>query len=414
MAVAEPNRVIVPAYGNPCCGGGREMWNALIDAARPGVMDVILNPNSGPGAGPISTNYIGSNGQDGPLIDLAGAGATILGYVHTQWGERELAKVLDEIDRYFDAAYYRGADFQLSGIFVDEMSNDLASLDYYRAILQHVHRKSERSVVVGNPGTASVVDSSRGASGNTVEDYATLYERLVTFENNGIIYRNQFAIPGWIADQPAERFAHIIHSDMALEKMRLNVRLASSRNVGTLYVTDDVLANPYDRLPTYWNELLDLIVPAVSIDELSAAIRQGSTNHHFDMNQDGRVDQDDRHHWVTAIAKTSYGDANLDGRFDSSDLIAVFQAGEYEVGDDTESLWSTGDWTGDGEFTSEDLTSALATGEYESVTRLVSEPSSPGSWFAVSLAHLGSRRGRIRKNSRRFNTIPAFFQTLLR
>ena len=79
-----------------------------------------------------------------------------------------------EIDRYFDATYYRGADFRLDGIFIDEMSNDLADLGYYQSILQHVRTKSEAAIVIGNPGTASVFDSSNGAAGFSVADYATL------------------------------------------------------------------------------------------------------------------------------------------------------------------------------------------------------------------------------------------------
>ena len=106
--------------------------------------------------------------------------------------------------------------------------------------------------------------------------------------------------------------------------------MAASRNVGTLYVTDDVLPNPYDRLPSYWDQLLAAIVPAVAIDELSCAIRVGSTNHHYDLNQDGVVDPADRRYWVESIAKTTFGDANLDGRFDSQDLVDVLQAGQYE------------------------------------------------------------------------------------
>lgn len=59
------------------------------------------------------------------------------------------------------------------------------------------------------------------------------------------------------------------------------------------------------------------------------------------------------------------GDANRDGSFDSSDLIQVFQAGEYEDTISNNSDWSEGDWNGDGDFDSEDLVSAFASGCYE-------------------------------------------------
>jgi hypothetical protein len=391
LPATEPARLLVPAYGDPCCGSGRDLWSALIDAARPGTLEVILNPNSGPGTAPLAQSYIQADGQSGPLLDLAHAGASILGYVHTAWGQRELAQVLDEVDRYFDESYYRGADFQLSGLFVDEMSNELADMGYYQSIRQHVRTKSLGAIVVGNPGTASIIDSSNGAAGWTIDDYATLYDRLVTFEGNGIVYRNQFALPTWIRQQPAARFAHIIHSETSLEKMRLNIQLAATRNVGTLFVTDDVLPNPYDRVPAYWNELLAAIVPPVSIDELTAAIRAESSNHNYDLNRDGQVNQQDRRYWVESIANTTWGDANLDGRFDSQDLIQVLQSGRYEDTLAPDSSWPTGDWDGDGRFNSADLLLAFQQGGYENAAVLVAEPStSAGNGLVYALVWIAA------------------------
>ena len=60
------------------------------------------------------------------------------------------------------------------------------------------------------------------------------------------------------------------------------------------------------------------------------------------------------------------GDANGDGRFDSQDLLQVFQAGEYEDGVPGNSTWEEGDWTGDGEFDSADLLAAFRAGGYTS------------------------------------------------
>ncbi len=53
------------------------------------------------------------------------------------------------------------------------------------------------------------------------------------------------------------------------------------------------------------------------------------------------------------------GDANHDGGFDSSDLITVFQTGEYEDDIEDNSVWEEGDWNGDGDFNSSDLVVAL-------------------------------------------------------
>ncbi len=60
------------------------------------------------------------------------------------------------------------------------------------------------------------------------------------------------------------------------------------------------------------------------------------------------------------------GDANGDGMFDSADLIAVFQAGEYEDAIADNSTFAEGDWNGDGEFDSSDLVMAFQAGTYQS------------------------------------------------
>ena len=59
------------------------------------------------------------------------------------------------------------------------------------------------------------------------------------------------------------------------------------------------------------------------------------------------------------------GDANRDGRFTSSDLVQVFQWGEYEDEIKHNSSWEEGDWNGDGDFTTSDMVMAFQTGLYE-------------------------------------------------
>jgi hypothetical protein len=59
------------------------------------------------------------------------------------------------------------------------------------------------------------------------------------------------------------------------------------------------------------------------------------------------------------------GDVNGDSRFSSSDLVLVFQAGEYEDATEDNSTFLEGDWNGDGEFDGADLILAFQAGHYE-------------------------------------------------
>lgn len=82
-----------------------------------------------------------------------------------------------------------------------------------------------------------------------------------------------------------------------------------------------------------------------------------------DLNRDQTLDLSDLDILIRDILATSYGDANLDGSFDTSDLTQIFAAGKYESA--AHASWSEGDWNCDGRFDSSDLVRALADGAYE-------------------------------------------------
>ncbi len=83
----------------------------------------------------------------------------------------------------------------------------------------------------------------------------------------------------------------------------------------------------------------------------------------FDLNGDSGIDVVDHRIWVKDLAKTWFGDANLDGQFALEDLTQVLTAGKYEMQD--YASWSEGDWNGDGVFDTGDLVKALEDGGYE-------------------------------------------------
>ena len=87
----------------------------------------------------------------------------------------------------------------------------------------------------------------------------------------------------------------------------------------------------------------------------------------WDFTDDDLVDVDDLNFFVTSSdhLNTWIGDANLDGEFNSGDLVEVFKAGQYEDILPGNSTWSTGDWNADGNFDTSDLTAAFEGGGYE-------------------------------------------------
>jgi hypothetical protein len=139
----------------------------------------------------------------------------------------------------------------------------------------------------------------------------------------------------------------------------------------TLNIVDSELPGDFDNSGT-----LDV----GDLDQLIRAIDEGSNDAALEINGDSIVNTLDFDVWVHDWFGTYYGDANLDGEFNTVDLVAVLAAGHYEDDERGNSRWSTGDWNADRDFTSADLITALADGGYEQgprpATIVVPEPSS--------------------------------------
>lgn len=106
-------------------------------------------------------------------------------------------------------------------------------------------------------------------------------------------------------------------------------------------------------------------VNADDVDRLCMAIRGNASDELFDLNGDSAVNREDMQHMIRDILQTTPGDANLDGVFNSSDLVAIFMAGQYEDQAKGNSGWAQGDWDCDGDFTSSDLLLAFQVGHYQ-------------------------------------------------
>jgi hypothetical protein len=131
----------------------------------------------------------------------------------------------------------------------------------------------------------------------------------------------------------------------------------------------------------------DRSVSSKDIDALAAAKRNDATAKLFDLNVDGRLDHDDIVHLVHNLAGSWFGDANLDGEFNTRDLVQILEAGKYETQE--YAGWSEGDWNGDGVFDTGDLVEALEDGGYEVGPRAdaMAVPE-PGGWLLLVMGLL--------------------------
>lgn len=214
---------IVPLYTYPTDAS----WPAILAAqvAHPRVPVVaIVNPNSGPGSAP-STDY--TNG----IAALTAGGIRAIGYVHTSYGARATAAVRGEIDQWH--AWYP----QVAGIFFDEESNDPGGDVYYRDLNDYV-KSLGMQFTVGNPGT------------ETDASYVSAVDVTFVYETNGL--PSDTLLADWQSRYP-RRSVGVIPYASSLDRAWVSKARSA---VGYIYVTDDDLPNPWDSLPSFFDELL--------------------------------------------------------------------------------------------------------------------------------------------------------------
>ncbi len=141
----------------------------------------------------------------------------------------------------------------------------------------------------------------------------------------------------------------------------------------------------------------DGVLDSLDIDDLTGKSAEGMNPAEYDLNGDTKVDTNDITFWIKDLYTSWIGDANLDGEFNSGDLVAVLSSGTYEA--DVAAVWSSGDFNGDGRADSGDLVAALSDGGYEqgpraAVAAVVPEPNSILLAICGVLAVIGQRQRR--------------------
>jgi hypothetical protein len=222
----------------------------MSEAARRVPLVAIANIFNGPGtdANPRA-DYVRV------MQSVRDAGGQVIGYVYSQYGARTADIVKADMLRWHQI-------YPLDGFFVDEMPNtpNVALLDYYAGLADYARSLKPQYQVVANPGT------------NTEEAYRirNTADVLTIFEGNA--YANFTPAP-WTQKYPPFQFAHLLYAIAGADAMQTNLDLAVTRQAGYIYITDDTLQNPWDRLPTYWAQ------EVTAIENINrAAARQVLTN----------------------------------------------------------------------------------------------------------------------------------------
>jgi hypothetical protein len=228
-------RVLVPAYFYPFPGSP---WDRLTLASErhPGLIWAIGNPASGPGASPDPT-YVTT------FQNFQSRHGRLLGYVTSSYGTKPLAALGPEIDLWFQ---WYGVD----GVFVDEMDNTPGAHEaYYNALYDSVLAAHPGALVVSNPGTSTSLDYLDGAFGRCT-DVVCVFENSTPFAS--------WSADPWMLARPRREFYALPYATSAAE-WTARVDHAFQQRIGWFYTTDDVLPNPWDTLPSYFEAMVAYI-----------------------------------------------------------------------------------------------------------------------------------------------------------
>lgn len=173
-----------------------------------------------------------------------------------------------DIDRYYN--WYGTVD-----VFLDEASTDSTDITLYRDYYTYIKNRGGR--VMLNPGT--VPD----------QGYMTVSDQIMIFEDNYSAYASA-SFPVWISAYPASRFVHLVYQTPQ-NSLSTAISLAKQRNAGFIYITDDVLDNPWDTLLPYWQTEVNLKCQG-TVPTATPGRKTG------DANGDGKVDGMDYVVWL--------------------------------------------------------------------------------------------------------------------
>ncbi|MFJ7589111.1 spherulation-specific family 4 protein [Streptomyces sp. NPDC097617] len=231
-----------------------------LTATAPAPSVVVLNPGNGdsPFDGPWRSRADALRAR----TTSTGEKTRVLGYVHTDHGNRDIAAAKASVDNYLKPADDR---LHVDGIFFDVVSRDCgpanATRDYYAELRRYVQQLMDAidptapDLVVNNPGTA-IADCYLEPGHRTADIFVTFEDTYAAYAGTGWLGGNVFDHDsgyraGTELDPSGTAFWHLVHDVPDSGAMRATLRTAFDRGAGYAYATSAVMPNPWNAGPAW-------------------------------------------------------------------------------------------------------------------------------------------------------------------
>ncbi|WP_251064817.1 spherulation-specific family 4 protein [Streptomyces sp. ISL-44] len=246
--------------GVPAYVWANDAMLAGLTATGPAASVVVLNP--GNGDAPFDAAWRARADALRGGTTATGEKTKVLGYVHTDHGNRDAAAVMASVDNYLKAPDGR---LHVDGIFFDVVSRDCgpgnSTRDQYAELRRYVEDTlhsvdpAASGLVVNNPGTA-IADCYLEPGRRTADVFVTYEDSYAAYTGGGWLGGNVFdPLNGYRAgtelDPSGTAFWHLVHDVPDTEAMRTTLRTAFDRGAGYAYATSAVMPNPWNTGPTW-------------------------------------------------------------------------------------------------------------------------------------------------------------------
>ena len=258
------------SYINPL--GDPAAWDRLIGYPASKISILVANVTNGP------DSTVDASWTD-VITRGAVSGKTVLGYVRTGYlgvssqqfttrlGSGNLADWIAQIEQDVNMWYTLYPN--LGGIFFDEGWPECGASNQYVDLYKYINDYTKRA----HPGALTVLNPGSPMA-SCFED---TMDTLLTFELNYTSYINSYTANDWVPNDPRKLW-HIIYDVPASEVSNV-AQLAATRGAGFVQITDDILHNPYDTLPSesYMQSQIGAVAGGVPLNNDASAWASGDT-----------------------------------------------------------------------------------------------------------------------------------------
>ena len=224
-AITPTHSIAIPVYEYPTLTA---LWPSVDSAGGDDVPFVIVNPASGPG---VSAN----SDYTARIAANTAAGIRSIGYVDTNYQARPMADVVADVQAWH--TLYPG----VSGILFDRVSVGGTSDLCYSAYAYNFAKAANPSdLLIQNFGTYTSAAH---------EPYGDIF---INAEMDYALYQTWTPAADGFQDNAAfsNRFWHLIHTTNPGAEYTDALADSRNNNAGWVYITDDVMFNPYDAAPS--------------------------------------------------------------------------------------------------------------------------------------------------------------------